>query len=272
MRLRSTRQSFLGEKSDEILGDTTVAVVGVSGGGTPIAQQLAHIGFGTTHLIDADIAEEHHRHRLIGISSAAVKHGWKKVRVAQRLMWRVHPEGRVFAHPQPWQEVHETLRTCDLVFSCLDGYLARDELERYLRRFHVPLIDIGMDVAQHPHGYGIIGQAILSMPGAHCLRCFGFIRDELLKEEAARYGAAGERAQVVWPNGALASTAVGMAMGILLPWHAKLRVPPYLIYDGNTLQLTPSPRLRYLEDLACPHFNATQPVGDPMFLLSDPVG
>jgi hypothetical protein len=251
-----------------MLTNTAVAVVGVSGGGTPIAQQLAHLGIGTTHLIDGDIAEEHHRHRLVGISSAAVKQGWKKVRVAQRLMSRVHPEGLVHTHPCAWQEVHEVLRTCNLVFSCLDGYLARDELERYLRRFHVPLIDIGMDIAQHADGFGIVGQAILSMPGMHCMRCFGFIRDDLLTEEAARYGEAGERAQVIWPNGALASTAVGMAMGLLLPWHAQLRVPPYLVYDGNSLQVTPSPRLKYLEGVPCPHYGLAISTGDPMFRLA----
>jgi molybdopterin-synthase adenylyltransferase len=265
MKERSKRQSFLGDHSDRVLQDTTIAIVGVSGGGTPIAQQIAHIGFGTAHLIDADFAEEHHRHRLVGITSAAVKYQWKKVRVAERLMRRVHPEGRVTAHPHPWQEVHEVLRSCDIVFSCLDGYLGRDELERYLRRFHVPLIDIGMDVARHVTGHTIYGQAILSLPGAYCMRCFGFIRDELLAEEARRYGDAGERAQVIWPNGALASSAVGIAMSLLLPWHSSLSVPPYLVYDGNRMEITASPRLQHLRELRCTHYDASVSVGDPTF-------
>jgi hypothetical protein len=266
---RSKRQSFLGAHSDDLLANTKIAIVGVSGGGSPIAQQAAHVGFGTTHLIDPDVAEEHHKHRLVGISSAAVRHRWNKVRVAERLMKRVHPEGNVVLHPKPWQEVHEVLRSCDLVFACLDGYLARDELERYLRRFDVPLIDIGMDVSQDgEEGYSIVGQAILSMPGRHCLRCFGFVRDELLKQEAARYGAAGERAQVIWPNSALASTAMGMAMQLLTPWRSALTTAPYLVYDGNTLIIAPSPRLEYLST-KCPHFPAGATRGDVMFGLRD---
>lgn len=253
---RTSRQSFLGEDSEARLQGITIGIVGASGGGSPIAQQVAHIGFGTTNVFDDDLVEEHHRHRLIGISSAAIKHGWKKVRVLERLMKRVHPEGRVFPHPQRWQDVHEVLRGCDLVFSCLDGYLARDELERYLRRFQVPLIDIGMDVTRHEAGYAIHGQAILSMPGSHCMRCFGFIRDDLLAEEARRYGEAGARAQVVWPNGALASTAVGMAMSLLLPWHTGLKIAPYLVYDGNQMQIAPSPRLKYLAGQTCTHYPA----------------
>jgi molybdopterin-synthase adenylyltransferase len=265
MKERSRRQSFLGDESDEILADLTVGIVGVSGGGTPIAQALAHIGFGTTHLIDPDFTEEHHRHRLVGISSAAVKQQWRKVRVAQRLMARVHPEGDVIPHASTWQEVHEVLRSCDLVFSCVDGYLARDELERYLRRFHVPLVDIGMDVIRHASGYAIQGQAILSLPGSHCMRCFGFIRDELLAEEAERYGDAGERAQVIWPNAALASTAVGIAMSLFLPWHSELAIAPYLIYDGNRLEIAPSPRLKHLEGIACPHYGASMRTGDALY-------
>jgi len=265
MKQRSKRQSFLGDSSDEILGATTIAIVGVSGGGSPIAQQLAHIGFGTTHLIDADVSEEHHRHRLIGVSSAAIKHHWAKVRVAERLMRRIHPEGRVFAHPCVWQDVHEVLRECDLVFSCLDGYLARDEIERYCRRFQIPLIDIGMDVIQHDSGYQICGQIILSMPGSYCMRCFGYVRDELLAEEARRYGDAGERAQVVWPNSLLASTAVSIGMSLLLPWRVGLAVCPYLVYDGNQLTVTPSPRLFHLPEFGCQHYGNTTCLGDPMW-------
>lgn len=265
MKERSKRQSFLGEKSDEVLAAATIGIVGASGGGTPIAQAVAHIGIGTTHIFDPDITEEHHRHRLIGISSAAVKHKWKKVRVTQRLMSRVHPEGRVHPHACLWQDAHEVLRSCDLVFSCVDGYLARDELERYLRRFHVPLIDIGMDVTRHEAGHSICGQAILSLPGSYCMRCFGFIRDELLQEEARRYGDAGERAQVIWPNGALASTAVGIAMSLLLPWHSGLTIAPYLIYDGNRLEISPSPRLQHLQGLPCRHYGPLARTGDPMF-------
>lgn len=263
MKQRSKRQSFLGDDSDRVLTNTTVAVIGVSGGGSPIAQQLAHVGFGSTHLVDADFAEEHHRHRLIGISSAAVKHQWKKVRVAERIMRRVNPDGRVFAHPHVWQDVHDILRQCNLVFSCLDGYLARDELERYCRRFHIPLVDIGMDVRRHSDGHQICGQVILSMPGSHCMRCFGFIRDELLVEEARRYGDAGERAQVVWPNGTLASTAIGIATSLILPWHNRLSICPYLVYDGNRFTMTPSPRLMHVAKLVCHHYEATP--GDPMW-------
>lgn len=253
MKERSKRQSFLGADSEDELAGKTIGVIGASGGGSPIAQQLAHVGFGSVHVIDPDFAEEHHRHRLIGISTAAVRRKWNKARVVKRLMQRVHPEGRVEAHPQRWQDVHDVLRGCDLVFSCVDGYLAREEIERYLRRYRIPQIDIGMDVREVAGGFVIVGQAILSRPGGPCLRCFGYIRDELLRQEAERYGAAGERAQVVWPNGTLASTAIGMAMALLLPWHTEQVTAPYLLYNGNALTVTPHPRLPFVP-ATCVHY------------------
>lgn len=258
---RSKRQGFLGENSDEVLGGLAVAVVGASGGGSHVAQQLAHVGFGKIHLIDHDHAEEHHRHRLIGISHAAVKHAWPKVDVLHRLMRRVYPEGRTIAHAKRWQDVHEILRTCDLVFTCIDGYLAREEIERYLRRYLVPMIDIGMDVVKASIGHQIRGQIILSMPGYHCMRCFGFIRDDLLHAEAAKYGDAGEFPQVVWSNGVLASTAVGIATSLFLPWQRQDNPCPYLVYDGNASTVTPSPRLSYLPE-SCRHFDGLAIPGD----------
>lgn len=268
MKPRSKRQSFLGANSDHSLQHFTAGVVGGSGGGSPICQQLAHIGFGKVHLFDPAIAKAHHTHRLIGVSTTAVRRGWSKVDVARRLFKRVNPDGELVPHPYRWQDAHEILRACDVVFTCVDGYLARAELEAYLRRFHVPMIDIGMDVAESAAGgFQIRGQMILSLPGAHCMRCFGFLRDSAMAEEAARYGAAGDNAQVVWPNAALASAAVGMGMSLLLPWQSGLRVDPYLVYDGNRMVFTPWPGLRHLAGLTCTHFPADIEVGDPMFSL-----
>lgn len=258
---RSQRQSFLGPRSDEILQSACVAIIGVSGGGSPIAQQLAHVGYGTVHLIDPDFVEEHHAHRLVGISKAAIRNKWNKVDVARRLMNKINPSCRAVAHPGRWQNVLATLLECDLVFSCVDGYLERDELERFLRRYEMPLIDVGMDVYEAATGHHICGQVITSIPGQHCMRCFGLIRDDLLEQEAARYGAAGGAPQVVWPNGVLASTAVGIATAMFLPWNTAARPAPYLVYDGDRSELAPSPRLRHLAP-TCPHYPIDQVPGD----------
>jgi len=65
------------------------------------------------------------------------------------------------------------------------------------------------------------------------MRCMGFLTGEKLAEEAARYGKAGARPQVVWPTGVLASTAVGLAMDIVTGWTGRPLPHAYLVYDGN---------------------------------------
>jgi hypothetical protein len=164
-----------------------------------------------------------------------------------------------------WQDRPAPLRGCDIVFGCVDGFAERRELEVACRRHLIPLIDVGMDVhtvGDEPPRMG--GQVILSMPGAPCMTCLGFLNDATLAREAARYGDAGTQPQVVWPNGALASTAVGVAVDLLTDWTRSLRGPVYLMYDGNIGTVTPHPRLIYHDGGPCPHFPLAQ-VGNPVF-------
>src|SRR3546814_10258244 len=92
---------------------------------------------------------------------------------------------------------------------------------------------MGMDVHSVGDHYLVSGQVILSSPGEPCLRCFGLVTDEALEAEGARYGDAGGRPQVVWPNGVLASTATGLMVQALTPWHSKPLESVCLEYDGN---------------------------------------
>ena len=49
---------FSGNKSQEIISKTKVGIIGLGGGGSHIAQQLAHVGFQNYVLIDPDIAKD----------------------------------------------------------------------------------------------------------------------------------------------------------------------------------------------------------------------
>lgn len=71
--LNLARQSFLGDKSDEILHRTRVGIVGLGGGGSHIAQQLAHVGIGNILLLDEDRIEDTNLNRLVGGRASDVK-------------------------------------------------------------------------------------------------------------------------------------------------------------------------------------------------------
>src|SRR5207247_199280 len=142
---------------------------------------------------------------LVGATAADAAARTPKTVVAERLIRSVNPSAEVVSVPQPWQENAVPLRDCDVVFGCVDSYSAREAIERFSRRFLIPYIDVGMDVTPMAPGFVVSGQVILSSPGEPCFRCLGFLNDDLLAGEAQRYGAAGDRPQVVWSNGALAS-------------------------------------------------------------------
>ncbi len=262
---RYSRQSFLGEHAEKWIGTCVVGIVGLGGGGSHIVQQLAHIGFLHYILYDADIVKDHNLNRLIGATWADAVEKLAKIEVARRLILGLQPNASIEAYQVKWQEHPEPLRGCDLIFGCVDGLAERRELEACARRYLIPYIDIGVDVhqvgAEPPQ---MAGQVILSMPGEPCLTCMGFLSETDLARETALYGAAGPRPQVVWANGVLASTAVGLAVDLLTDWSKALCRSVYLSYYGNLATVEPHMRLEYLESATCAHYPLDQ-AGEPRF-------
>jgi hypothetical protein len=262
---RFSRQSFLGEHSQAAIERAVVGVAGLGGGGGHVLQQLAHIGFMNYRLFDGDGADVSNLNRLVIATESDAAAGTLKVELAKRRILAVRSAAKVETFPCRWQERPEPLRGCDIIFGCVDGFAERRELEIACRRHLVPLIDIGMDVhivGDEPPRMG--GQVILSMPGSPCMTCLGFLNEASLAREAGLYGDAGPRPQVVWPNGALASTAVGIAVDLLTDWTRRMRGAVYLMYDGNAGTITPHPRLVYHDGSPCPHFTPDH-AGAPVF-------
>jgi len=261
---RYSRQSFLGPNAEELLSRCTIGVPGLGGGGSHIVQQLAHIGFQSYVLYDDDVVEESNLNRLIGASPADVLAETPKLHLAKMMIYRLQPEANVRGFACKWQEKPEPLRECQIVLGCVDSYKGREELEIACRRYLMHYIDIGMDV--HGKERPVIGgQIIQSSPGGLCMRCMGFLTDEKLATEGALYGNAGPRPQVIWPNGLLASSAVGLAVDLVTNWTQRRRLHAYLAYDGNDATVKESATLRNLKVTTCPHFPDSD-VGDPVLV------
>lgn len=265
MKKRLARQSFLGPDSDAVLGAAKVALVGLGGGGSHIAQQLAHVGVGNFVLVDPDVVEDTNLNRLVGATAADATRATRKTDVAERLIKNVNPKARVTSAPARWQERARLLRDCTAIFGCVDTFAERAQLEVAARRYLIPYLDLGMDVHKVGEDSYIAGQVVLSLPGELCLRCLGFITDELLAREAARYGAAGGRPQVIWPNGLLASAAVGLFIQLITPWHRNPIATAYLEYDGNSHTVKECPRLTTMRERVCHHFDGIDDLGDPFW-------
>lgn len=256
------RQSFLGEHSQEVIERSRIAVVGLCGGGSHVAQQLAHIGFRNLVLVDHDKADDSNLNRMVGLTASDVEKGTLKTSVVGRNVVAINPNASPEMHSCYWQECQNALKDCDAIFGCVDSFAQREQLERFCRRLHIAYIDVGMDVFGEEGDYFISGQSIVSLPGHACMRCMGFLSEDVLAREAAKYGAAGGKPQVVWPNGTLASMAIGQFMGIFTAWHPRMVPPLYLDYDGNRSMVTPNKRLAFLKEETCPHFQGADALGD----------
>lgn len=262
---RFLRQSFLGECSQSAIENAVVGIVGLGGGGSHIAMQLPYVGFLNFRVYDPDVVTWSNLNRTMIADEADAAVQSPKVEVARRRILGIQSKASVQTYDCRWQDLPEPLRDCDMVFGCVDTFKGRQELEVCCRRYLIPYIDVGMDVhqvADEPPRMG--GQVILSMPGELCMRCLGFLSDERLATEAALYGDAGGRPQVIWPNGVLASTAVGIGVKLLTNWSRPASGPIYMSYDGNNDTLAPHVRLKHLPKEACPHFSLDK-VGKPVF-------
>ena len=260
-----SRQAFLGADAQTVLQDAAIGIVGYSGGGSHLGQQFAHIGIGCIRVFDPDIMDDSNLPRLVGGTPEDVQNELLKTEIAERVVRNVNPAVTIETYTSKWEEEADVLRKSDIVIGAVDDYATRDGLERFCRRNLLPYIDIGMDVHALGDGhYFVSGQVIQSLPGHPCLRCCNYMTDEKLADEARRYGAVGPRPQVIWPNGVLASTAVGFTITLLCPWSPERHGFRFLSYDGNKGELfTPALVTEYLANHACDHHPLIE-LGDPL--------
>lgn len=261
---RYDRQSFLGPNSDAVISEVLVGFVGAGGGNSHTVQQYAHLGGRRAVIVDPDIIEDTNLNRLVGGTLDDVRATRPKVDISYRVMKGVIDDPDVAALKMDWQSAMAHLKGCDVIIGGVDSVVAKDQLDGFCKRYCIPYIDMGMDVIQHGQHYQIAGQVVLTSPGGPCLRCLNVIRPADLAREHENYGAAGSKPQVVWPNGVLASTAIGLFMQLITPWHANVKLTQYLEYDGNEHTVKPSQRLHALRFDACPH-HPTDGVGDFRF-------
>lgn len=241
-------RGFLGPKAELIIGESVVGIVGLGGGVSHVVQQLQHLGFRHFVLSDADIITESNLNRLVGGTSADVRAKRFKAAIAARNILELHKNATIIAPGSKSEDMAESLLGYDLIFGCVDTFSTRRDLEAFCRRhliLHLILcLDVGMDVHDlGGGGFEIDGQVILSMPGKSCMHSMGFLNENVLAREAEKYGAAGDRPQVVWSNGLLCSAAVGVAVDLLTDWSHTLREPVYLGFKGSELSLAPDNRL-----------------------------
>ena len=109
---RYSRQSFLGDNSEELISRCTIGVPGLGGGGSHIVQQLAHIGFQRYVIYDYDVVEESNLNRLVGAEAIDALAETPKLHLAKKMIYGLQPKAHIQGFACKWQDRPEPLREC----------------------------------------------------------------------------------------------------------------------------------------------------------------
>ena len=164
-----------GPDAARLLGQLRIAVVGVGGTGSAVAEQLVRLGVRQLTLIDPDTLSSSNVTRVYGSHPTDV--GRRKVDVAADHLRLIAPDAsiRVVPGSVSQKDIARTVVGADVVFGCTDDDAGRMRLSRFSYGYLTPLIDCGVliDSTADYRIRDIIGRVTVLYPGTACLLCRG---------------------------------------------------------------------------------------------------
>lgn len=129
----------------------TAAVIGVSGTGSIVAEQVTRLGFGKILLIDDDHIEEKNLNRILNATKEDASHNVSKVEMFAAAVSRLRGENVATAiHSSIFaREAVLAVADADVIFCCVDSYQGRMVADRISSAFLIPLIDVGVIIPTH---------------------------------------------------------------------------------------------------------------------------
>lgn len=244
-----------GAEGQAVLGKLTVAVIGLGGTGSIVAQQLAHLGVGRFVLVDHDAVDTTNLNRLLGATPQDV--GLPKVQVAERAIKAINPAAVCEIHVGDVTDsaLAARLTEVDFIFGCTDSMASRAVLNQLAYQYLIPVIDMGVAIrVEADRLASVTGRAQMLAPGLGCLVCGDGIdgqqvRWEMMSPAQRRADPYFENASVPQPavmplNGVVTSAAVAMFLSAVTSYPGEARL---LHYDGMRGSVRPqllSPRPR----------------------------
>jgi hypothetical protein len=124
----------------------SVAVVGASGTGSPVLEQLVRLGVGEVLTVDDDYIEDRNVNRIINSTMQDVAEKKAKVDVQGDAIERMGLGTRVVRFKKTlWDpEVVRAVGQCDVVFGCMDTIDGRYLLNTLATYYNLPYFDIGV--------------------------------------------------------------------------------------------------------------------------------
>ena len=171
-----------------MLGASKVAVVGLGGVGSLVAEYLARLGVGHLMLIDFDEIEDTNLSRVVGATLLDVEAKQFKAQIAVRHLREARPDIRLEAirGDVASDSVAMKLRDCDFIFLAADSMRGRLVVNALTHQYLIPSVQMGAKI--RPGANGSIEEAMCAVrqlrPGMGCLWCNGLIDGSQLAIEA----------------------------------------------------------------------------------------
>jgi molybdopterin/thiamine biosynthesis adenylyltransferase len=208
----------------------SVLVVGAGGIGTYALINLAMLGF-DIELFDDDAVESHNLNRQVIHFGAE---GSNKADEAARKLLRINPELHIGIHDyrltREWlRQSRREGRRYDMIFSCVDNWSTRSELNDYARLTRTPVFNGGVSTFEALVDYFIPGKT-------HCLECSNDYRRRTREENEAENGvvSCGQLpANIVMPNAVAGSLMVAESMQVFSPSIAPMLKDARISYESN---------------------------------------
>ncbi len=141
----SQDQAF-GEGTTRRLQRLRIGIVGVSGTGSPVLEQLVRLGVGHVVMIDDDHIEDRNLNRILFATAEDAQREVLKVSAADREIGRKGLGTVVTAIPKTIDDP-ESLRAislCDVLFGCVDTATGRFIMNLSSTHYNLPYFDLGI--------------------------------------------------------------------------------------------------------------------------------
>lgn len=246
------QEALFGSAGQALIRTTDVAVVGVSGVGSPVVQELALLGVPRLRVFDSEELDETNRNRLVGAKARDPVPGMRKVDIAERLAQEIDETIIVRKHHGSVvsESALDLLRGATHVFGCVDTDGPRFYLAHVCSMFAIPYIDLASDTEATGGMVRYGGRCFVNWNGAGCLVCAGEVDPNTaaieLATPAARndrdrlYGI--ERKHLATTGPSVASVnAVVASLGVteFMAGVTGLRAPKrHLVYRGDQAKVT----------------------------------
>lgn len=182
---KRTSQAF-GAGTTSILKSLKITIVGCSGTGSPVIEQLVRLGVGQVVLVDPDRIEEKNLNRIINSTIKDAKTESFKVQVLKKAIENIGLGTHVIDFNKNLFDdnaIINEIASSDVIFGCVDSVDGRHLLNQIATFYLIPYFDLGVKLKSDGKGGidQIMGSVHYLQPGGSSLRMRGVYSEEELR-------------------------------------------------------------------------------------------